>query len=897
MEHHSSPPLGAIVLKLVETGDLRSLIASHRTNPFLYKLEGRSGDGSAELHDIAHDYLDTLGELVGDEHLGGNVRRRAQDEAEEGGLDGRFDWLPLQAERERGELGAFVSRLLRPREETGEEAGEEATAVVVAGEAVRFDGDYMPLNSGFGRRVIMHLRKGRDGGWTAAVTGLAAHDRRHEVAWFERAAEVFGDGAGLLDLGPQVFKAAGEQLGLEVPAGTLWWRLKPVPSGEAYGEHPRLIWTAEGLDRLSRKLPRVPYSFDADFIVGSDSEGPTVELLAATRQPLASHASGRRFRQDPASWRKFGLPASAPAPAFPKTPPADDQPLTLRLRRPGRSEKQLDWFRAARNTPSALETTKDFRVLTCPDFARDDGADLYGPPPAPQVKTVQAAASKTIRSDTNSAVAAYHAHREIYALLGEFGLDLEGMFAATQRKIDVHYRSGTSRGPGKDGVTVNAEVMLVPEVGHTPRVNVHLALADLGHRTVRKGGGHPHHGALRWPEYMGIANAGRLVWHEFGHVVIAAVTGRLEFSFAHSAGDAMAAIWADPWSRLADPRGTDLPKGVSPTLRGLTFPWLGFTRRHDRDPRLGWSWSGRFYNPPPPGPGLPIHKGYQAEQILSSTLFRLYRVLGGDTVDPATGGPDYLTRETASKVMLYLIVRGIEILTALHHHALELATAMMDADDKRLTLDIFVPGGATTTHVWPGGMAQKAVRWAFEAHGMSFGPSSTDLYFPDGRIGELGGQGGYDPVSLDWQEDEPRWFATSWQHADRGPGGLASVRRRAWIGIAIGNRTAPGWDRSTGAIRWLGEVTSFDDGQLEAQIAALKATLTIPPDVAPGSARWFAVAEVSADEDRANTDPASALPVAVADGEFPLDGVVDITPRHLADLVANDNNLGIRWLN
>jgi hypothetical protein len=905
MRRVSSPHLGAIVLKRLESGDVRSLIASHRTSPFLYELADRPGSRSAELHAIAHDYLDSLGELVGDESLGGTVRRPAGDKAEEGGLDGRFDWLPLRTERERGELGAFVSRLLRPREA----AGDELTAIVVAGEALWLDGEYLPLNSGLGRRVVMHIRKGPDESWTAAVAGLTAHDRRHEVTWFERAAELFGGGAGLVNLGPQVFEAAGEQLGLEVPADTLWWRLRPVPSG-AHRDHPRLIWTAEGVDRLSPKLPRVPYSFHADFIVESTDKGPGIRLLAATREPLASHASNRRvFRQDPASWRNFGLPATVLAPDFPKPPPADDQPLAGRLRGPGRSEKQLDWFRGDGAAPDALETN-DFRILTCPAFARDDGADLYGAVPPPKVKNVPAAASQTIRSDSNSAVAAYYAHREIYALLDEFGLDLDDMFAATQRRIDVHYRSGTSRGPGKDGMTINAEVMLVPEKARPPRVNVHLALADLSHRTVCTGGGHPHHGDLRWPEHMGIANARRLVWHEFGHVVIAAVTGRLEFSFAHSAGDAMAAIWADPWSRLADPRGTDLPEGVSPALRGLTFPWLGFTRRHDRDPRLGWSWSGRFYNPPPPGAELPIHKGYHAEQILSSTLFRLYRVLGGDTIDPATGGPDYRTRRTASKVTLYLIVRGIEILTALHHHALELATAMMDADDKALSLHVGVPGDVDITHLWPGGMAQKAVRWAFEAQGMSIASSppdptkpEVDLYFADGRIdqneiGETGGRrgdGGYDPVSLDWQ-GTPRWFATSWEHKNRLPDDPASVRRRAWIGIAVGDRTAAGWDRSKDAIRWVGAVRVFADGQLDAKIAALRAASAVPPGVDPASAAWFALAEVSADEDLANTDPASALPVAVAHGDFPLAGLVDITPRHLADLVASDNNLGIRWL-
>jgi hypothetical protein len=86
---------------------------------------------------------------------------------------------------------------------------------------------------------------------------------------------------------------------------------------------------------------------------------------------------------------------------------------------------------------------------------------------------------------------------------------------------------------------------------------------------------------------LGIASDYRIVLHEFCHELLWENVGSPNFGFAHSAGDALAAILLDPNSFAPD--------------RGLTFPFIPLAndctnpdicRRHDRDVALGWAWGG-----------------------------------------------------------------------------------------------------------------------------------------------------------------------------------------------------------------------------------------------------------------------------------------------------------------
>ena len=105
---------------------------------------------------------------------------------------------------------------------------------------------------------------------------------------------------------------------------------------------------------------------------------------------------------------------------------------------------------------------------------------------------------------------------------------------------------------------------------------------------------------------VGIACDRRVVIHEFGHSVLRNNIDSGTFTFAHGVGDTMAVILSDPNSLAPD--------------RFDTFPFNSINRRHDRDVAAGWGWGGANDT-----------GSYSSEQILSTTLFRAYRSLGGDS--------------------------------------------------------------------------------------------------------------------------------------------------------------------------------------------------------------------------------------------------------------------------
>jgi hypothetical protein len=111
---------------------------------------------------------------------------------------------------------------------------------------------------------------------------------------------------------------------------------------------------------------------------------------------------------------------------------------------------------------------------------------------------------------------------------------------------------------------------------------------------------------------IGIVTDWRIMMHEFVHGMLCDRIHATELAFAHNGGDGFGAIYMDPGSKARD--------------RGLTFPWVPILcdptnplllRRHDRDVRHGWAWGG-------PQEIGSDGNNYIAEQILSTTLFRVY---------------------------------------------------------------------------------------------------------------------------------------------------------------------------------------------------------------------------------------------------------------------------------
>ncbi len=353
---------------------------------------------------------------------------------------------------------------------------------------------------------------------------------------------------------------------------------------------------------------------------------------------------------------------------------------------------------------------------------------VIDPPEAPEPLNF------TSRSDEFAAVSAYYHTDAMMRMIEGFGFNLDSYFADVNLPITVVHRAKLPVGPSsRDGRAINA--FMVPDIASQGRpwdVRILFGLGDLSD----------------WRAPIGIATDQRWVWHEFCHVLILAATGRSEFHFAHSAGDALAAIMSDP---AATPMGQDQQ------IRGMTFPFVGAPqRRHDRCVTCGWGWRGTLYDRPKPTYSISDPAGYRAEQILSSTLFRLYEAVGGQALTPA-GNPDQARRWTAAHYVCYLIVRAIRSLpyasTLPTYDPLLFATALQSADVGTQSFNFTCPeyGGPGHQSRRVGGALRKVVRWAFEKQGLyhpgaprprnqAGEPPAVDIYIEDaaGRRGEYG---------------------------------------------------------------------------------------------------------------------------------------------------------------
>jgi hypothetical protein len=513
-----------------------------------------------------------------------------------------------------------------------------------------------------------------------------------------------------------------------------------------------------------------------------------------------------------------------------------------------------------------------------------------------------------LRSDHFTAVNAYYNSRLLFERFKRYRIDVSSYFRSARQTLAIHYRSGMPYGPGRDGQTVNAAVQprrwdrhQIAPIGcqEPPELDLHFALANRSHR-----------GRKEWDrvspspaEPLGIAADPRWVWHEFGHVLLMATTGELEMRFAHSLGDALAAIVADPGSSFvdtADNAGRNEEENKR-RWRGATFPWVHIPRRHDRCVKRGWSWSGAMHKPlrELPDAKQPRRKGYRSEQILSTSLFRLYLCLGGMTPNPG-GLP---VRQAASDYTLYLIIKGLGLLgdarIVAANHPDQLVSALIDADVGTESFKI-------DSNDVPGGFAHKVIRWAFEAQGLYAdgavdnndrgGPPAVDIYIEDRRsehehwCGSSAehGKGSYVPVSLEGPKktgtlDQPRWFSNaikvdgneiSVRVGNRGSEKAKSVNVTVFYTHWDGDDLPP-WEAG-GGNRWI--EAGPKGGLTKAQIN--KRSDIGPFSWKPDGKNYLILAVASCADDRANTDPASCLPCSRK-------------PMPLADLVANDNNLGL----
>jgi hypothetical protein len=495
------------------------------------------------------------------------------------------------------------------------------------------------------------------------------------------------------------------------------------------------------------------------------------------------------------------------------------------------------------------------------------------------------------RTNDFAAVNAYYHVDSMFSLLDGLGLPFTSFPMGYQLPAEVVHRAALHPGACSDGRCVNAQALVfsvdVP-AGVATRlvrhqwVQLRFALADLARNP----------GSPEYPvEPLGIACDVRVVWHEFCHALIAASTDFLEFPFAHSAGDALAAVMGDPSSRLAE--------GVlGARYRGVTFPWGRKPyRRHDRRAVDGWSWYGAL------GRLAGYHRdirdagGYAREQVLSSTLFRLYCSIGGDATD-ATGHRDHAKRRAAALYTAYLIIRAIHSLgptrTVPANDADGFALTMMEADIGTLA--------PTLPLDRIGGTAHKVVRWAFEKQGLylqglpplpdgSGSPEPVDVYLDDGRAGEY-------PYPPDWHALPTVIWNTTQPGPARGDEPPV-VGADNFIYVRIRNRgRVPAANVFVSVYLALnGQDTIWPDAAnwtnlpLGAGAAASQTQAAVGDELTFGPFRWrpgFAwtysfLAQVDADGDLSNLSPIAALPCATGP-----------TPVEL--LVLCDNNLGVRMI-
>jgi zinc metalloprotease ZmpB len=208
---------------------------------------------------------------------------------------------------------------------------------------------------------------------------------------------------------------------------------------------------------------------------------------------------------------------------------------------------------------------------------------------------------------------------------------------------------------------------------------------------------------------FGISSDVRVVIHEFGHGVLWDHVDSPNFGFAHSPGDSLAVILHDPGSRAPD--------------RFESFPFMntsaGLSRRHDRSVQAGWAWGG-----------IRDDTQYGSEQILSTTLFRVYRAAGGDS-------ENLTEKQYAARYVSYLILKAVSLLSFTTADPDVYVSALNEAD---------ATTGLFEGH--PGGAFSKVFRWSFEKQGLyqadgapspvqtPGAPPDVDVYIDDGRGGE-----------------------------------------------------------------------------------------------------------------------------------------------------------------
>jgi hypothetical protein len=345
------------------------------------------------------------------------------------------------------------------------------------------------------------------------------------------------------------------------------------------------------------------------------------------------------------------------------------------------------------------------------------------------------------RTDEFAAVNAYYHANNVFDVIEDLGFDLSLYFDTTSFPVHVDHRASTSTAADATGIEINAFCG-----GDAPGGLsgdgigiVGFCLSDLTDTANRLG-----RAVDKWVH-----------WHEIGgHGILWDHVSKPNFGFAHSAGDSLAAFQNDPESLL---RSKPERFQYAPFR---TWP-PGSDRWFNRAVAAGWGWGGANDT-----------GGYMSEQVLATTLFRIYQSLGGDAAEVAK-------RWHASRVATWLVLNAVGKLApgANANSATDLFNKLVlaDADD-------------WTSEGLAGGAYQKVIRWSFEKQGLFQAPGApvpttqpgappaVDLYIDDGRGGE------YPYLAAHWN-NQSVWNRTAADGTAGQQPGVAGVESYAYVKV------------------------------------------------------------------------------------------------------------------
>lgn len=471
--------------------------------------------------------------------------------------------------------------------------------------------------------------------------------------------------------------------------------------------------------------------------------------------------------------------------------------------------------------------------------------DVEPPPVVPPTEPSGTDFNFHVRTNDFAAANAYYQCDRFFRLMKDLGFDLATYFGGTDFPTSVDHRGSISTLTGDE---INAHCVGNGTFGVARTT---FMLADL----------------TNVANPVGIAADWRVVLHELsGHAVLYNQINGPNFLFSHSAGDGIGAILSDPESQAPD--------------RFQSFPWLYFViqRRHDRLVSAGWGWNGQIaLNPfnPVLDPG-----GYNNEQILATTHFRIYRSIGGDS-------PELAVRRFASFYVPYLILRAIRSITP--------AANPPDGQSFAALLQT-VDQGNWTAHKQVGGCYRKVIRWAFEQQGayqaaatpkpnnLIGEPPPVDVYVDDGRHGEYHFHEPFWQTTDVWNRIHPDGQATH-QTPLVGSPNYAYVRIKNRGTKAANGVVVRGYHcRPTAGLIW-----PDDWRPMHTPAITVAGSVASGGEQVVGPFEWVPThhghesmfMSATAPGDRANTDATTLLPCAIG-------------PTPMWRLVPNDNNLGLR---